>query len=56
MGMKLTAESRDALPAAREWLTEFYGTRHALSPGEVVLDVHKRYPGGWDAFVAERGS
>jgi len=51
--MTLTRESRAAMPAARDWLAGFYGTRHALSARDVIEDIHKHYPGGWDRFVTD---
>lgn len=50
--MRLTAESKRALPAARDWLECHYGTRHALTVPEVIGDIDRHYPGGWAAFLS----
>lgn len=50
--MKLTAESKRALPAARDWLVDHYGARHALTVAEVIEDINRHYPGGWITFLA----
>jgi hypothetical protein len=51
--MRLTAESKRALPAARDWLDGHYGQRHLLTAAEVIADVDRHYPGGWAAFLTE---
>ena len=49
--MRLTAESKRALPAARDWLESYYGVRHQLTVSEVIGDSERHYPGGWAAFL-----